>query len=239
MLEYCDAHLNEMRAMTRQADLATTRRGQRPAETDSFAVAFKEVPLGRSITIQGYELDEYKDDQGRTRLRKSDRKAVYEVPLHHRYQATRKVRMPAGYLIPLSDPAILKNLLGHGILVERLESEVKVEVEAFQVTEIKPAANPYGGGVRSYQGHYLNSVEGETQNVEKVFKAGTYYVPTGQPLGDLAAYLLEPQSDDGLLVWNFFDRYLTPQWSRQPQDYPVYKCYQPILAPRQAVELNR
>jgi hypothetical protein len=39
--------------------------------------------------------------------------------------------------------------------------------------------------------------------------------------------LLEPESDDGLLVWNYFDRYLVPQWSRSPQTYPVYKLYAP------------
>ena len=239
VLEYCDAHLDEMRAMTRQADLATIRRGQRPSETDSFAVAFKEVPLGRSITIQGYELDEIKDERGRMRLSKSDRKAVYEVPLFHRYVATQKVRMPAGYLIQLNDPAVIENLLGHGILVEQLEAELKMEVEAFQITEVQPATNPYGGGVRSNQGHYLNTVQGKTQNVEKVFSPGTFYVPTGQPLGDLAAYLLEPQSDDGLLLWNFFDRYITAQWGRQALDYPVYKCYEPVTAPRRTVERDR
>jgi hypothetical protein len=44
----------------------------------------------------------------------------------------------------------------------------------------------------------------------------------------LAAYLLEPESDDGLLAWNFFDRYAVPQWSREPQTYPVYKLLTPV-----------
>ncbi len=34
-------------------------------------------------------------------------------------------------------------------------------------------------------------------------------VPTAQPLGDLAVYLLEPRSEDGLATWNFFDAELT------------------------------
>jgi hypothetical protein len=40
--------------------------------------------------------------------------------------------------------------------------------------------------------------------------AGTYIVRTNQPLGIVAVYLLEPQSDDGLVTWNFFDSELKP-----------------------------
>ena len=32
--------------------------------------------------------------------------------------------------------------------------------------------------------------------------AGTYLVRLAQPLGRLAAYLLEPESDDGVVHWN-------------------------------------
>ena len=56
---------------------------------------------------------------------------------------------------------------------------------------------------------------------------GTLVVRTAQALGRLAAYLLEPESDDGLLVWNFFDRDIVSQWGRGAQTYPVYKLYTP------------
>jgi hypothetical protein len=55
------------------------------------------------------------------------------------------------------------------------------------------------------------------------FEAGTYVVKTNQPLAALAAYLLEPQSGDGYLYWNFFDKYLVPQWGRGYFNYPVYR----------------
>src|SRR5205814_7202780 len=37
------------------------------------------------------------------------------------------------------------------------------------------------------------------------FDAGTLVVPTAQRLGNLVVYLLEPESDDGLARWEFFD----------------------------------
>jgi hypothetical protein len=55
------------------------------------------------------------------------------------------------------------------------------------------------------------------------FPSGTLVIRTAQPLGNLIAYLLEPQSNDGLVVWNFFDRYLVPQWGMGYNPYPVYK----------------
>jgi hypothetical protein len=33
---------------------------------------------------------------------------------------------------------------------------------------------------------------------------GDYLVSVAQPLGRLAAYLLEPQSDDGLVTWDLY-----------------------------------
>jgi hypothetical protein len=35
--------------------------------------------------------------------------------------------------------------------------------------------------------------------------------------------MLEPQSNDGLLTWNFMDRYLLPQWGQGFNPYPIYK----------------
>jgi hypothetical protein len=47
---------------------------------------------------------------------------------------------------------------------------------------------------------------------------GMMVVRCAQPLGTLAAYLLEPQSEDGLCAWNFFDESLKPG-----ADYPVVR----------------
>jgi hypothetical protein len=49
----------------------------------------------------------------------------------------------------------------------------------------------------------------------------------------LIAYLLEAESDDGLLAWNFFDRYIIPQWGTAKIKYPVYRHLQPVHFPRE------
>ena len=73
----------------------------------------------------------------------------------------------------------------------------------------------------------MNTLRGDYLLENLDFPAGTIVVRTGQPLGALAAYLLEPESDDGLAVWNFFDRDIVPQWGRGFESYPVRKLLKP------------
>jgi hypothetical protein len=108
----------------------------------------------------------------------------------------------------------------HGVLVERLTEPAELAVEGFRIRELK-------GQSRPYQGHRLNTAKGEPFEVEREFPTGTLFIPMAQPLANVAAYLLEPESDDGLLVWNHFDSHLAPQWGRAQQVYPVYKLYKP------------
>ena len=58
------------------------------------------------------------------------------------------------------------------------------------------------------------------------FPAGTFVVRTDQRLGLLAAYLLEPQSDDGFTRWNFLDSYLAAG-----KVHPVYKLMTELTTP--------
>ena len=50
------------------------------------------------------------------------------------------------------------------------------------------------------------------------FATGSFIVRTAQPLGTLAVYLLEPQSEDGLATWNFFDEHMSIG-----RDFPIVR----------------
>jgi hypothetical protein len=109
----------------------------------------------------------------------------------------------------------------HGIQVRKLNNPELLEVQSFQMTELTPEK-------RLNQGHYTHSAKGNWINKKMEFKAGTYIIRTAQPLANLAAYLLEPQTNDGVLTWNFLDRYLLPQWERGFNPYPIYKIINPV-----------
>jgi hypothetical protein len=46
------------------------------------------------------------------------------------------------------------------------------------------------------------------QTVERTFPTGTFVVSTAQVLGRLVAHLLEPESDDNVVLWNRMDAWL-------------------------------
>jgi hypothetical protein len=106
---------------------------------------------------------------------------------------------------PGPESRVLDLLLRHGIAVERLTGGAEVEVETFKIKELASAE-------RLYQGHKINAVKGEYIREKIRFPAGTLFVSTAQPLGALAACLLEPESNDGLGAWNYFDKFLASSW---------------------------
>lgn len=219
-VDFLHGHRDEVVALVGRADRATVARGARPGADDVFVIGTEPTALEETLTIRGYEM-EVTDTGGRyPRVRPTDRTRVYEdVPYLARYAPTRTVRLPRGYLITARDPAIVNKIREHGIVVERLVATTSLRVETFSVTKLK-------GSEYSDQGHYTSTVEGTYATKEMAFPPGTYFVSMAQPLANVAAHLLEPESPDGLVTWNFLDRYLAFQWIPQPMEAPVYRLHE-------------
>lgn len=229
LLEYCSLHHQEIKQLIQEADMMTIRQGLNPGETDSFIVEYDVEPEKELLTVLGYEMTVEEREGGWPRVKiTEDKKMTYRLPFFCNYVPKRTVPLPYGYLIPVPDDLIKEKLLQHGIIVERLVRPVNLKVQTFQIKELKALE-------QLFQGHRLNQVKGEYSVEEKEFPAGTMFVGTAQPLAKVAASLLEPESDDGLLVWNFFDRYIVPQWGREFLDYPVYKLIHPHFLVKEVV----
>jgi hypothetical protein len=216
LLEYTSAHKSEIENMLSDVDKRTIARGSNPAITDSFAIECSLRPLPEKVTIRTYEAELVNETNGWKNYRRTDRQKDVNVPYYIDYYPVKNVRFPFAYLITTSDPAITDLLKTHGIKMEILSSDSKFEVQQFEISELK-------GATKLNQGHYTNIIDGKYISGPVDFPAGTIVVRTAQPLGNLAAYLLEPQSNDGMVFWNFFDRYLVPQWGPGYNPYPVYK----------------
>jgi hypothetical protein len=153
--------------------------------------------------------------------RPTDKKKTYVIPYFSDFFPKRSTAWPAGYLIPAASPEVVAKLLQHGLLVERLVEPASLEVDTFKMKEVT-------GAPRLYQGHRTNQIKGEFIREKKDFPAGTIFVTTAQALGALAAYLLEPESDDGLIVWNYFDKDLAAGgFGGGPSGFPIYKLMKP------------
>ena len=228
VLDYCYAHNTEIEQLIKKVDQRTIQKGSNPEASDIFATSYDLKPLRELVTILGWEMESDPEARGYPRVRKTEIERTYTLPYYCDYIPKTSIPFPFAYLLTVSDADIITKLDQHGILVEKLTSPMNLEVESFKVTEVK-------GAERIYQGHRMNSVKGEYATETKDFPVGTIFVRTAQPLGNLVAYLLEAESDDGLLVWNYFDKYIVPQWRRGPQTYPVYRLLKPVTLPTQTL----
>ncbi|MCA9194603.1 MAG: DPP IV N-terminal domain-containing protein [Planctomycetales bacterium] len=127
----------------------------------------------------------------------------FSVQLWNKAQGTLEVELPRAYVVPAQYAWAVKRLRLHGIQVHRLSNATNLQVEQYLITEVKVAAT-------DFQFHRMLDLKVELsppQNVD--LRGGCYVILTEQRLAALAAHLLEPQADDSLAGWNFFDPDLT------------------------------
>ena len=139
--------------------------------------------------------------------------------LFRSFKDTVQSTLPRGYIIPASMSLIAEHLVRHGVKVEKLNTDEELSGEVFMIEK-------FTRSTRKFEGHFMASAEGKFQPASRVFQKGDYKVDMAQPLANLIFYMLEPQSDDGLLTWNFFDAYLEKNGvSTQPVEFPVFKYF--------------
>jgi hypothetical protein len=221
LTDFASANKAEIKSMLKEADVKTISRGLNPAVIDSFAIEYKVRPIDEKVTIKTYEAERTNEPNVYPPFRRTDRRKDVTIPYYIDYYPTRSVRFPFAYLINNIDPEVIALLKLQGIKVEKLTEALKAEAERFEISELR-------GSGRLNQGHYTNTIKGRILKETLEFPVGTVVVRTAQPLANLVAYLLEPQSNDGLMTWNFFDRYLVPQWGDGYNAYPVFKIINPV-----------
>ena len=149
-------------------------------------------------------------------LRRTGRVRATTMPVYDRFTPTLGRRLPYAYAIGPEHEAAVRMLRLHGMVVERLDADLAAEVERFTVDSVVRAPRPF-------QRHHEVRIEGRWSGGSRTLPTGTVIIRTGQPLSILAAYLLEPESDDGLTTWNVFDAAL-----RVGEAHPVMRIAQPV-----------
>jgi hypothetical protein len=141
-----------------------------------------------------------------------------------RFVATETRSRPWAYAFDGNLNRIAAFLRRHAVDVERLDAPVTVRVERFQLDSIGWESAPY-------QNHMMADARVRTVPGEITLPAGTYVVRTAQNAGRLVAELMEPDTDDSLLAWNFLDHMLPSpdalQRRQQPFFLPIYRMMAP------------
>ena len=117
--------------------------------------------------------------------------------MYDRFDPVLSVHVRHGYVIPAEHASVVHLLAAHGVIANRAVTARVTALERFTIDSVIRAPRPF-------EGHREERVTGQWSTVTETIPAGAYLIPTDQPLGRLAVYLLEPESDDGLITWNFF-----------------------------------
>jgi hypothetical protein len=112
------------------------------------------------------------------------------------------VRRPRAYVVPAARTDVVDHLRAHNVEVERAAKLAgRQRVEQYVVLGKETTFSPDVG----------NTPRRETvlwvrrESADAAVAAEDWVVPMDQPLAHVAIYLLEPQSDDGLVRWGWFD----------------------------------
>jgi hypothetical protein len=217
ILKYSAAHGAEMSQLANQVDLDTIKRGLSGPPLQ-MGVEYEMKALPKPVEILVGEVTKVKNPRSGRDMTVMVEDKFTKVPMQDfgLFAAKRSVPIARAYLFRREEGTrgVIEKLLQHGITVEELAEPLTTEVESFVIDNVKKAA-------RAFQGHQAVTLTGHYKKETIELPVGSIVVRAAQPLGTLAAYLLEPESDDGLTSWNFFDSYLG-----EGKVHPVYKLMQ-------------
>ncbi len=177
---------------------ATARdRARRPTKTPlSFGAPEGEAPRFRYRAIESELVDS--PVFGAPVPVYNGRPKTLDVPVALRSEPELVVELPKAYWVPAAWPEVIERLAIHGIAFERVEAPRTLELDFLRLEGAKLEGAPYEGHARVA----LAGVRSERR--EETFAPGSVRVPLDQPLGELAAHLLDPRSGDSFFRWGFF-----------------------------------
>jgi murein tripeptide amidase MpaA len=141
-------------------------------------------PIGWVEQFKGVAFEWYQSPaSGRLEQRWLGQPITFRMPIVGQ-QPTESVRLPRAWWVPAGQAEVLDRLRLHGIAFETLTAPRTLRVPIAATFVHEPS--------------------------EQTMPVGSVRVPADQPLGLLAAALLEPESQDSFLAWGFFPEIMAP-----------------------------
>ncbi len=109
---------------------------------------------------------------------------------------------PKGYWIPASCNEVIERLKMHGIKMDIITQARELTVEMYRIENARFENEDHK--TMPFEGHIQVNGTTKPEMRKQLFPAGSVYISTDQPLGDLAMTLLEPVSKDSYFSWGFF-----------------------------------
>ncbi len=209
-----------LRALTTEADRRMREDPRLVLPVEARLAPGREFEL-RLGTVREVELDLGDGTRGRRRIATGEVRTVPALA-EVRFAAGREVELglalDGGWAIARPSPGLLRALTLHGVEHRITATELVVDDSAvFRLSDAPRARRPF-------QGHLERRFQGVYEAAVVTLPQGACIVPRRQPLARLAAWLLEPESDDSLGTWNLFDGEVDAALADGASGYhPVYR----------------
>lgn len=211
---------DDIRFLNQRARQSVVEKGRVYDESDTVPIRSRIAAFERPVVIRAHAPAEDRAAQRREivasalRNETPDLGEPQDIEVRHegRFEATHSVVRPLEYAIPPGHPGVIDTLRAHGIVVDPVRVPRVITAEVYRVDAVTRAD-------REYQGVRAVTVEATPRRTATPIGEGWHTVRTAQPLGILAVYLLEPESDDGLAHWRVFG----DEALREGADFPVLR----------------
>ncbi|MEH3105122.1 MAG: M14 family metallopeptidase [Sphingomonas phyllosphaerae] len=189
------------RDAARIAAAKTQDRASRPAELLTRWTPAP-TPIGWIERFRGVAFDRYVSPaSGREEQRWLGKPITFRMPIIGQ-TPIESVRLPEAWWVPPAQTAVIERLRLHGITFETIAAPRTLTLDQMRLIDPKL--------LQPHDGRYPIAAGIAHERAERELPAGSIRVPADQPLGLLAASLLEPESQDSFLAWGFFPEMLAP-----------------------------
>jgi len=160
------------------------------------------TPIGWVEDFKGVAFDTYLSPaSGRQEQRWLGKPISFRMPIIGQ-QPVETIRLPKAWWVPPAQTEVIDRLRLHGIAFETIATPRTLTVDRVRLIDPKVT--------QPKEGRYPITARFEHRQAEQAMPADSVRVPADQPLGLLAAALLEPESQDSFLAWGFFPEMLAP-----------------------------
>jgi hypothetical protein len=218
-------------SMIREADRKSRDTGLTAGNEEGYGLNFEMKPSAKPVDILVGSVTRTVDPRtNKPRLQATNEARPVKMTEFGEFKTTRRISPPSAYILKPDQKKIADMLVAHGITVEVTKQNETFDVERYTIKEMTKAQRPF-------QGHSEVKLKVEKGESKESFPAGSFIVSLHQPAAALVFYLLEPESDDGLATWNYFDEELERGGKESSgQVFPVYRLKSPPKTQREIIK---
>ena len=126
-------------------------------------------------------------------------KTYKDLPVLWARQPKTTVKVAKNYWLPAQFLTVIERLDIHGVQYETIKKPVSISATQLTAGETKFQDKPF-------EGHQVPATTFTEKLNTVVMPAGSFKIPSDQPLGSLVVALLDPRAPDSFFSWGFFNQ---------------------------------